>query len=252
MAQLLTGRRRRIPAAASVAAAGMLLAALAPATAAQAAPPADRGKAAAPGQAAKADKDVAHGKAAAPGQAAKPDKGKDKPAKGAPAGGCEQRSNNTYDKLLACMTAEGVLEHMEAFQKIADKQHRPGLPRDPCSRDGRLRRQRRVRRRLAARGRYQVTLDPGRDHLQLPRGAAPADACKRRRYRYRCLHRQRVTGEVTEAPSVPSTSTYGRPGVDPEAAKAADFRRHRPGDAGRRTSPLSRPRDLLLRHGKAY
>ena len=39
---------------------------------------------------------------------------------GAPAVGCENRTNNTYDKLLGCVTLEGVREHQAAFQAIAD------------------------------------------------------------------------------------------------------------------------------------
>jgi Zn-dependent M28 family amino/carboxypeptidase len=40
---------------------------------------------------------------------------------GPPAGdGCADRDNNTYQKLLECVTLDGVLEHMAAFQKIAD------------------------------------------------------------------------------------------------------------------------------------
>ena len=35
-------------------------------------------------------------------------------------GGCENRNNNTYEKLLECVTLEGVREHQAAFQKIAD------------------------------------------------------------------------------------------------------------------------------------
>src|SRR5690606_30189526 len=33
---------------------------------------------------------------------------------------CDQRNNNTYDKLLGCVTADGVMEHLAAFQAIAD------------------------------------------------------------------------------------------------------------------------------------
>lgn len=33
---------------------------------------------------------------------------------------CENRNNNTYEKLLECVTLDGVLEHEEAFQAIAD------------------------------------------------------------------------------------------------------------------------------------
>src|SRR5690606_22085311 len=46
-------------------------------------------------------------------------------ADAAPDGGghdrsCERRVNNTYEKLLQCVDADGVLEHLEAFQAIAD------------------------------------------------------------------------------------------------------------------------------------
>ncbi|HEX6328414.1 MAG TPA: M28 family metallopeptidase [Jiangellaceae bacterium] len=46
-----------------------------------------------------------------------------------PAGdGCDNRTNNTYQKLLECMTLDGVLEHMEEFQKIADNNDDPFYP----------------------------------------------------------------------------------------------------------------------------
>ena len=54
------------------------------------------------------------------------------PASGALAapggGGCDNRNNNTYDKLLGCVTLEGVREHQQAFQEIADKNHDPLYP----------------------------------------------------------------------------------------------------------------------------
>jgi Zn-dependent M28 family amino/carboxypeptidase len=34
--------------------------------------------------------------------------------------GCDTRTNNTYEKLLTCVTVDGVLEHEKAFQAIAD------------------------------------------------------------------------------------------------------------------------------------
>ena len=34
--------------------------------------------------------------------------------------GCDNRTNNTYDKLLGCVTVDGVLEHEQALQAIAD------------------------------------------------------------------------------------------------------------------------------------
>ena len=53
------------------------------------------------------------------------------PASGAlaaPGGGCENRNNNTYDKLLGCVTLEGVSEHQQALQDIADKNLDPFYP----------------------------------------------------------------------------------------------------------------------------
>ncbi|QDO87482.1 M20/M25/M40 family metallo-hydrolase [Ornithinimicrobium ciconiae] len=34
---------------------------------------------------------------------------------------CENRNNNTYDKLLDCVSGDGAFEHLEAFQAIADE-----------------------------------------------------------------------------------------------------------------------------------
>jgi Zn-dependent M28 family amino/carboxypeptidase len=53
-----------------------------------------------------------------PGQAAAAPPGK----------ACEKRANNTYEKLLGCVTLEGVREHQEAFQAIADANDDPFYP----------------------------------------------------------------------------------------------------------------------------
>jgi Zn-dependent M28 family amino/carboxypeptidase len=48
-----------------------------------------------------------------------------------PSGGarsCERHVNDTYAKLLRCVTVDGVLEHMEAFQEIADDNDDPYYP----------------------------------------------------------------------------------------------------------------------------
>jgi Zn-dependent M28 family amino/carboxypeptidase len=45
-----------------------------------------------------------------------------------PAKACEKRANNTYEKLLGCVTLEGVREHQEAFQAIADANDDPFYP----------------------------------------------------------------------------------------------------------------------------
>jgi Zn-dependent M28 family amino/carboxypeptidase len=46
----------------------------------------------------------------------------------APGNGCDARTNNTYSKLLECVTLEGVREHMAQFQKIADANDDPYYP----------------------------------------------------------------------------------------------------------------------------
>ena len=49
-------------------------------------------------------------------------------AAAAPKSSCEARTNNTYEKLLGCVTLEGVLEHEEAFQAIVDANDDPFYP----------------------------------------------------------------------------------------------------------------------------
>ena len=49
-------------------------------------------------------------------------------ASAAPARACDNRANNTYQKLLDCVTLEGVREHLEALQKIADNSTDPVYP----------------------------------------------------------------------------------------------------------------------------
>jgi len=49
-------------------------------------------------------------------------------AQAKPGNKCDTRNNNTYQKLLECITAEGVFEHQEAFQEIADANDDPFYP----------------------------------------------------------------------------------------------------------------------------
>jgi hypothetical protein len=46
----------------------------------------------------------------------------------APASACETRNNNSYQKLLDCVTLAGVREHQAALQKIADNSSDPVYP----------------------------------------------------------------------------------------------------------------------------
>lgn len=49
-------------------------------------------------------------------------------AEAQPSAACENRNNNTYRKLLECVTVSGVREHQEQFQKIADSNDDPFYP----------------------------------------------------------------------------------------------------------------------------
>ena len=51
-----------------------------------------------------------------------------KAANAAPGNACDNRTNNTYSKLLECVTLEGVREHQAQFQKIADNNDDPFYP----------------------------------------------------------------------------------------------------------------------------
>ncbi|WP_205730039.1 M28 family metallopeptidase [Blastococcus sp. TF02-8] len=46
----------------------------------------------------------------------------------APGNACAHQANNTYDKLLSCVTPEGVQKHLQAFQQIADDSDDPVYP----------------------------------------------------------------------------------------------------------------------------
>jgi hypothetical protein len=46
----------------------------------------------------------------------------------APADPCERQTNNTYRKLLECVTLDGVREHQAALQEIADNNDDPFYP----------------------------------------------------------------------------------------------------------------------------
>lgn len=50
------------------------------------------------------------------------------PAQASPGNSCDRRNNNTLQKLLDCMTAEGVREHQAALQAIADNSDDPDYP----------------------------------------------------------------------------------------------------------------------------
>ncbi len=77
-----------------------------------------------------------------------------------PGGTCDKQSNNTYQKLLACMTAEGVMKHERALQAIADAnddQYYPGSR--AAGTEGYSESVAYVKRTMEAAG-WNVTLDP--------------------------------------------------------------------------------------------
>ena len=90
-------------------------------------------------------------------------------ATAAPAAKCDNRNNNTISKLLECVDADGAIEHLEAFQAIADAN---GDTRAAGTVG--LRGERRLRRRHA-RGRGLERLDRRvRLHLRRPVDARAA------------------------------------------------------------------------------
>jgi Zn-dependent M28 family amino/carboxypeptidase len=93
--------------------------------------------------------------------------------------GCEHRNNNTYQKLLQCVTLEGVRRHQAAFQKIADNSTDPVYPGTRAAgTDGYADSVRYVARNLRRAG-YRVTLDPVEITFNFPavlRQLTPVDA----------------------------------------------------------------------------
>jgi hypothetical protein len=77
-----------------------------------------------------------------------------------PGDACDNRRNNTYQKLLDCVTVEGVREHQRTFQKIADNSTDPVYPGTRAAgTDGYDDSVRYVARQLRKAG-YAVKLDP--------------------------------------------------------------------------------------------
>lgn len=82
------------------------------------------------------------------------------PAEAAAPPSCLKRTNNTYEKLLACVTVEGVRGHQTAFQRIADAnddEYYPGTR--VAGTEGYAESVEYVADKLRAAG-YTVTLDP--------------------------------------------------------------------------------------------
>ncbi|CAA9381682.1 MAG: Uncharacterized lipoprotein aminopeptidase LpqL [uncultured Nocardioides sp.] len=95
-----------------------------------------------------------------PGQAATATAPAPAPATASRTDACENRANNTYRKLLGCVSVKGVRQHLRAFQRIADNSTDPVYPGTRAAgTDGYDDSVRYVARQLRAAG-YEVTLDP--------------------------------------------------------------------------------------------
>src|SRR5687767_10944850 len=86
----------------------------------------------------------------------------------APGEACDRRTNNTYQKLLECVTLEGVREHQAQFQKIADSNDDPFYPGTRAAgTEGYAESVDYVARLLKDAG-YDVTLDPVEFEFNFP------------------------------------------------------------------------------------
>jgi Zn-dependent M28 family amino/carboxypeptidase len=92
---------------------------------------------------------------------------------------CDRQNNNTLQKLLHCITAEGVMEHERAFQEIADANDDPNYPGTRAAGTaGYAGSVDYVKETLEAAG-WEVTLDPVDITYQFPvvlRQLTPVDA----------------------------------------------------------------------------
>ncbi len=76
-----------------------------------------------------------------------------------PGQACDRRTNNTYQKLLECVTLEGVREHLAQFQKIADSNDDPFYPGSRAAGTEGYRESVEYVAGLLREAGYQVTLD---------------------------------------------------------------------------------------------
>ena len=81
---------------------------------------------------------------------------------------CQNRTNNTYDKLLECVTLEGVRGHQQALQEIADANDDPYYPGTRAAGTAGYADSVAYVAGLLRGAGYQVTLDPFQFELRLP------------------------------------------------------------------------------------
>jgi Zn-dependent M28 family amino/carboxypeptidase len=81
---------------------------------------------------------------------------------------CQNRTNNTYDKLLECVTLAGVRAHQQAFQQIANANNDPNYPGTRAAGTAGYANSVAYVAGLLRRAGYQVTLDPFQFSFNFP------------------------------------------------------------------------------------
>ncbi len=139
-----------------------------------------------------------------------------------PTATCERQVNDTYAELLGCVTTQGVLEHLQAFQRIAAANDDPYYPGTRAAgTEGYQASVDYVAGLLKAAG-YRVTLDPVVATFQFPatlRQLTPTQGDVRDRR----LHRQRLGCRAGRRHPGRHQRLEGVGGVSTSGCEAADF-----------------------------
>ncbi len=148
---------------------------------------------------------------------------------------CDARNNNTYTKLLECITAEGVLKHQEAFQQIADASTDPNYPGSRAAgTEGYAGSVDYVKRVLEEAG-WTVTLDPVDITYNFP--VVLRQLTRRSRVPVGCVHRKRLRHRDgaghpgRHQPDTPASQHQRVRGGGLRRDRLERVRRHRPGPA---------------------
>ena len=129
---------------------------------------------------------------------------------------CDSRVNNTFDKLLECVTLDGVRAHQAALQAIADANggtRAAGTPGYDAERRLRV-------DEMTAAG-YNVTLNAFPFVFVAP-AAAAADRADRGNVRDRLVHRHRASADVTRRVTAVDIN-LAPPRASTSGCEAADF-----------------------------
>jgi Zn-dependent M28 family amino/carboxypeptidase len=138
----------------------------------------------------------------------------------APAEACDRRTNNTYQKLLECVTLEGVREHQAQFQKIADANDDPFYPGTRAAGTEGYRESVEYVAGLLEEAGYRVTLDEFEFEFTFPsllQQLTPINAV----YEARALTNSGI-GDVT-GPVIPVDINLTPPRATTSGCEASDF-----------------------------